>query len=84
MRDAQPEFGLGARLTFQPYEKALGVTVVEVLPDHFGDGRVVYHVEGLHAKSFTPGECLKESKLYQPPDPLHLLDRFGFPLNELR
>lgn len=66
MSAEQPEFEVGARVTFHPYERAFGVIVREVLPGYYGDERVVYRVEGMDAKSFTTGKCIEESKLYEP------------------
>ena len=77
MSENLPEFSEGDTVTFQPYELAVPVKVIEVLPDHFGDGRVAYHLQAdpqfgpfgrktPSAKSYTTGSCIAESKLFVP------------------
>lgn len=88
MSAEQPEFEVGARVTFHPYERAFGVIVREVLPGYYGDERVVYRVEGMGAKSFTTGQNIEESKYYRPPTPEDLWPNqeiaVGFVLADLR
>lgn len=58
------EFKVGDRLTFKPYRRAYGVKVLSVHPNRFGDGRVIYAVAGMAARSLTSGQCLVESELF--------------------
>lgn len=63
----EPEFNVGDRVTFAPYEKNLAARVRTVLPNHFGDGRVVYHLTSSGRNpvlTFCAGESILESKFY--------------------
>ena len=76
------EFAVGDTVTFKPYELALRAVVRAVLPDHFGDGRVVYHltanfsnqVIGGHrvihypVLTYTSGLCIVESAFFETHD----------------
>ena len=65
MTKIKPEFAIGARLTFKPYERAYGVKVTDIFNE---SGQIVYQVEGLSARSRTTGQCLVESKLFKAAD----------------
>jgi hypothetical protein len=66
MKDEQTEFKIGDRLVFAPYEREHGVIVREVFPNKHGDGRTFYKVNGMTALSVCAGNCLKESRFFDP------------------
>jgi len=75
-----PEFKVVDTVTFKPYDTAHRVQVMEICPNRFGDGRMIYHVRAPYSRrisergvvingpvlSYTPGEHIVESKLYEP------------------
>lgn len=72
------EFAVGDTVTFMPYELTLKAVVRAVLPDHSGDGRVVYHlttnfsnqvIDGHRVTqypvlTYTSGLCIVESAFF--------------------
>ena len=73
----KPEFKAGDIATFKPFEESHKVIIKEVLPNHFGDNRVIYHVIASPQQigetrmktkpvvSFTSGKCIVESKFFE-------------------
>ena len=69
----KPEFKLGTRVTFKPYENKLSYLVNKITrgsPLVDGDTRIFYHLgrnKGFMS-SITTGRCIMESELYEPWD----------------
>lgn len=74
------EFELGQKVTFKPYEEALEATVIKILPNHFGDKRMVYHLRANYKTvleksghkrikrpvlTFTSGRFIVESRFFK-------------------
>lgn len=74
------EFQVGQKVTFKPDEEAHEATVIKILPNHFGDKRMVYHLRAnceivLEASgrkrikqpvyTFTSGKYIVESRFFE-------------------
>ena len=68
-----PEFEVGNTVTFKPYLQETKVKIVEIHPNRYKDGRVIYLVSDFNkyksqkVKSWTSGKCIKESKYFEEP-----------------
>jgi hypothetical protein len=75
---SEVEFEVGQTVTYKPYELDLPAQVKEVLPNHWGDGRVIYHLTADYkrevvdgrvvitrpVKTYTGGDHIVESRYY--------------------
>ena len=65
------EFSPGDIVTFKPYEKEIKALVKKVLPNYWGDGKMIYHLvspptdRSESVISRTSGKCIMESVHYE-------------------
>ena len=63
----KPEFKIGDKVTFHPYEKRLPAVVMGIrygAPFVDNDDRIFYELSGSSVKSITTGRSIVESCLY--------------------